>query len=62
MISQSIFCKENDGETIDLYTCTNKNGLVLRMINLGATLLSLDVPDSNMKIENVDVDVLRWLK
>ena len=53
MISQSIFCKENDGEAIDLYTCTNKNGLVLRMINFGATLLSLDVPDSNMKIENV---------
>ena len=36
-----------DGENVDLYILTNKNGLQARIMNYGATLVSLSVPDRN---------------
>ena len=36
---------EADGKEVDLYTLTNKHGLVAKITNFGAILTELDVPD-----------------
>ena len=36
-----------DGTVVDLYTLTNSHGMEARIINYGATLISLEVPDRN---------------
>jgi len=36
---------EADGREIDLYTLANRNGLVAKITNYGATMVALDVPD-----------------
>ncbi len=52
-IETSSFGKTPDGDTVTLYTCTNDNGLVLKMIDYGAIVVSLDVPDRDGKMANV---------
>jgi aldose 1-epimerase len=38
-----------DGKEVTLYTLTNTNGLVLKVMNFGATVTEFDVPDKNGK-------------
>ena len=39
-----------DGQAVDLYTLTNKNGMEARITNYGGILVSLRVPDRQGKL------------
>jgi aldose 1-epimerase len=47
MIEKSEFGKLPDGSRVTRYTLTNKNGVVARVLDYGAILTELDVPDRN---------------
>jgi aldose 1-epimerase len=53
MVKTESFGKTKDGEEVTLYTITNKNGLVLKMIDYGATVVSVETPDKDGKLENI---------
>ncbi len=42
-----------DGKNVDLYTLANANGLRMKVMNYGAIVLSLEVPDKTGKIDDV---------
>ncbi len=42
-----------DGKELTLYTLTNKNGLVLKVTNYGATITEFHVPDKDGKLADV---------
>jgi len=44
-----------DGQQIELYTCTNANGLVLKMMTYGAIVVSLETPDRNGSLANINL-------
>ena len=52
-IVASEFGKSKEGETVELYTLTNKNGCVAKIINLGGIVTELHVPDKNGKMGDV---------
>ena len=52
-ITKASFGKTKDGTEVFLYTITNKNGLVLKMTNYGATVVSLETPDRAGKLANI---------
>lgn len=52
-IREEYFGKTKDGETINKYILTNKNGMEAAVINYGAVLLKLIVPDSKGVKEDV---------
>lgn len=54
-VAVSPFGVTPDGQTIDLYTCTNANGLVLKMMTYGAIVVSLETPDRNGSLANVNL-------
>ena len=47
------FGKTADGQQVDLYILTNKNGMEAAITNYGATVVSLMVPDRNGKRDDV---------
>ncbi len=47
------FGKTADGQQVDLYVLTNKNGMEARITNYGGTMVSLKVPDRSGKLEDV---------
>ena len=47
------FGKTEDGQPVDLYILTNKNGVEAAITNYGGTVVSLKVPDRNGKLEDV---------
>jgi aldose 1-epimerase len=47
------FGKTEDGQPVDLYILTNKNGMEAAITNYGGTVVSLKVPDRNGKFEDV---------
>jgi aldose 1-epimerase len=47
------FGKIQDGTMIEEYTLTNKNGVTVKLITLGATISELQVPDKDGKLANV---------
>ena len=52
MIQISDFGKfENN--TVKMFTITNSNGLIAKLTNYGAILVSLFVPDKNKKLDDV---------
>jgi aldose 1-epimerase len=53
MIEKSSFGKLTDGREVSLYTLTNASGSQVKIINYGATVVALSVPDRNGKLENV---------
>ena len=53
MVKTESFGKTKDGEEVTLYTVTNKNGLVLKMIDYGATVVSIETPDKDGKLANI---------
>ena len=53
-IKRRDFGKTNDGEPVELYTLTNKNGVVAKVMTYGAILTELHVPDKNGK----DADIV----
>lgn len=52
-ISVETFGKLPDGREAKLYTLTNKNGLRAKISDLGATLVSMEVPDKDGKLADV---------
>ncbi|MGB8705523.1 MAG: galactose mutarotase, partial [Gillisia sp.] len=42
-------------EKLHLHTLTNKNGIILKILNFGATIYSLEIPDKDGKLRNVVV-------
>jgi len=52
-VKKEFFGKTTDGQNVDIYTLTNKNGMTVRIINYGATVVSLTAPDRNGKFEDV---------
>ena len=52
-IKEENFGTTADGTAIKRYTLTNKNGLVAQVIDYGAILTELWVPDKSGKLENV---------
>jgi aldose 1-epimerase len=44
-VEKTAFGQMPDGRPIDLYTLTNGSGMTVRVINFGATLIGVDVPD-----------------
>ena len=52
-MSSSSFGKLSDGQEIDLYTLTNTQGVEAQIMNFGAILVSLKVPDKNGNSENI---------
>ena len=47
------FGKTPEGKQVDLYTLTNTNGIRARIINFGAILVSLEVPDRNGNLADI---------
>jgi aldose 1-epimerase len=54
-IEKTAFGKTAAGVAVDLYTLTNAQGLVLKMTNFGAIVVSLEVPDRDGKLANVNM-------
>lgn len=44
---------EADGKEVDLYTLTNKNGLIAKITNYGAIVVELHVPDKKGKLGDI---------
>jgi aldose 1-epimerase len=52
-MKSTVFGKLPDGREVHQYTLTNESGVIVQIINFGATVTSLRVPDRNGKIEDV---------
>lgn len=52
-LQESVFGKMPDGKEAKIFTLTNKNGLVARVTEYGAILVSLTVPDRDGKLADV---------
>ena len=52
-VSKEPFGKTADGKRVEIYTLTNANGVKVRIMNYGATIVSLEVPDRNGKLADV---------
>ncbi len=48
-----LFGRTPEGEEVSLYTLTNTKGLRARIINFGAILVSLEVPDRHGKLDDI---------
>ena len=48
-----IFGKLPDGSEVSLYTLTNKNGMIAKITDYGAILVSLEVPDKDGKTADI---------
>jgi len=53
MIDKKLFGTLPTGEQVFIYTLTNKNGMEAKIINYGATIVSLTAPDKNNKFEDI---------
>lgn len=53
MVETESFGKTKEDAEVTLFTVTNKNGLVLKMIDYGATVVSVETPDKDGKSENI---------
>ena len=54
-VSHAPFGNTPEGYEITLFTCTNKNGLILKMINYGAIVTELYAPDRDGKLANINL-------
>jgi len=52
-IRSKTFGKTPDGKTVQQFALTNKNGMSVKIINYGATVTELTVPDKNGKFDDV---------
>ena len=52
-IGKEHFGRTPDGEAVELYTLTNANGLRMRVMTYGATVVSLETPDREGKLADV---------
>jgi aldose 1-epimerase len=52
-IQKSEFGKTKDGQSVDLYTLTNANGVVAKITNFGGIITQILVPDRNGKMGDI---------
>jgi len=52
-LTQQPFGKTKDGKPVTVYTCKNANGCVLKMIDYGAIITAVEVPDRQGRLANV---------
>ena len=52
-VTKSAFGKTKSGADVSLFTCKNAGGLEMKLMDYGATIVSLNVPDKNGKLANV---------
>ncbi|HEY8414039.1 MAG TPA: hypothetical protein VIK76_21645, partial [Pyrinomonadaceae bacterium] len=52
-VTKQPFGKTPDGQQIDLYTLRNAHGVEAKIMNYGAIVTSLKVPDRNGKFDDV---------
>ena len=52
-VAQKSFGTTKNGEEVTLYTITNKNNVSVSVIDYGANLVSLMVPDKNGNVEDI---------
>jgi aldose 1-epimerase len=52
-IKKASFGKTPEGQTVDLYTLTNKKGMEVAITNFGGIVVSVKVPDRNGKVADV---------
>ena len=52
-ITKEPFGKTAEGVEVEIYTCTNANGLVMKLTNYGAIVVSLETPDRDGKLANI---------
>jgi aldose 1-epimerase len=54
-VEKTSFGKTADGHEVSLFTCTNANKLVLKMIDYGAIVVAMETPDRNGKFANINL-------
>src|SRR2546429_371493 len=52
-VSKAAFGKTPDGESVDMFTLTNAQGIEARIITYGGMVISLRVPDRNGKLDDI---------
>lgn len=52
-VQKAFFGKTAEGQRVDLYTLTNTDGLKVKVMTLGATLIAVETPDREGHFENV---------
>src|SRR4051794_7219714 len=52
-IVKSTYGKTKEGKLVDLYTLTNRNGMVAKIITYGGIVTELHVPDKNGEMADV---------
>jgi len=52
-ITKKNYGKTPDGKEVDIFTLSNNNGMSAKIMNYGATITSIIVPDRNGKLEDV---------
>src|ERR1035437_9470004 len=52
-LKKQLFGKTADGQEIDFYTLTNRNGVAIGIMNRGGTVVSIRVPDRSGKLGDV---------
>ncbi|MFO0260079.1 MAG: hypothetical protein ACK53V_00505, partial [Planctomycetota bacterium] len=52
-VEKSSFGKTKEGAEVSLFTCRNAGGSTLKLIDYGATVVALEVPDRTGKLGNV---------
>lgn len=55
MIEHRDFGKTPDGQAVSLFLLTNRHGHMIKLTNYGAILVSVDVPDREGKLANVNL-------
>lgn len=52
-IEKSSFGRTKTGQAVTLFTLKNAHGLVVKLIDYGATVVAVETPDKNGKLENI---------
>src|SRR5699024_4264920 len=52
-IEKSVFGTAPDGQTVDMYTLTNRRGMQVNLITFGARIQAIKVPDKNGQLVDV---------
>lgn len=52
-VVKSAFGRTSEGDQASLFVCTNKNGLVMKVTDYGAIVVSLETPDREGKMANI---------
>lgn len=52
-IQKKIFGETSEGKEVELYTFNNENGVELKVMTYGATIISLKVPDKNGQLGDI---------